>query len=419
MKHKSFLRKILKFLFYTILLSIIGISLYIFRPWKDTQGWRFYTGLNPFAERGEAFMNWDKVSEQVHLLASDNPRKYERALKDLDDITYEFNGETYTAADYFSRANLTGLMVLVDDKVVLEKYREDMNKETTYHIWSATKSFTATMVAIALKEGKIESLNDPVEKYATQFKGTAYGETPIKHILMMSSGIDFTHGKKGDYTRGDLYFDLMIKGKSFDVWVAEIPRRVESGTDFNYAATDTHVLSRVVEGAYNQPYIEVVQEKLWNAGGFSSDAQWSVDSDGNPLGQCCLSLTLQDFAHLGQIYLEDLVFNGESVVTKEWLEGVQNTQASFQEPWIAKNGRYIDGYSMQWWLPVDYDQEFIARGASGQYLYVNKKENYVVAQFSARGKVSTKEEITFYRALGNYINEQDYDKNSLLKSEKE
>jgi CubicO group peptidase (beta-lactamase class C family) len=409
MKRKSLIKKILKFLSYTILVFVIGISFYIFRPWKEAQGWRFYSGINPFAERGEAFMNWDKVSKQVHLKASYNPRKYERELTDLQGIDYEYNGKTYTAVDYFNKANLTGLMVLTDNKIVVENYREDMNKETTYHIWSATKSFTATVLGIALKEGKVESFDERVDKYATQFKGTVYGETPIKHVLMMSSGIDFTHGK-GKYDRKKLYFDLMIKGKSFDDWVAEVPRRVESGTDFNYAATDTHVLSRVVEGAYNKPYIDVVQEKLWSPGGFTSDAQWSVDSDGNPFGQCCLSLTLQDFAHLGQIYLEDLIFKGESVVSKDWLNMVQNAQASFQEPWTTKNGRYVDGYSIQWWLPVNYNQEFIARGASGQYLYVNKKDNYVVAQFSARGNVSTKEEIAFYRAVGKHFKEQKIEK---------
>jgi len=399
------IKQSLKYFSYAALLILVASALYIFKPWSDTQGWRFYSGLNPFSERGEVFSNWQKVSEQVHLKASNNPRKYERELTDLTKITYQHEGETYTAADYFSKANLTGLMVLTGNKIIVENYREDMTQETTYHLWSASKSFTATVLAIAVKEGKIDSLDDKIEKYATQFKGTAYGETPIKHVLMMSSGIGFTHGK-GEYSRTDLYFDLMIRGKSFDKWVAKLPRRTESGTDFNYAATDTHVLSRVVEGAYNKPFIDVVQDKLWTPAGFTNDAMWGVDSDGNPMGQCCLSVTLQDFAHLGQIHLEDLVFNGTQVVNPGWLEMVQNAQATFQEPKITDSGRWRDGYSMQWWLPYGYEQEFIARGASGQYLYVNKKDNYVVAQFSSRGKVSTKEEITFYRAVGNYLKQQ-------------
>ena len=310
MLKNTLFKNTLKLLVYTTLIFIIGISLFIFRPWADAQGWRFFTGLNPFATRAEVFSNWQTVSEQVHLKASTNPRQYKRDLTDLNSISYEYNGETYTAKDYFSKANLTGLMVLTDNKVVVENYSQGINKETTYHLWSASKSFTATVVGIAVREGKIESLNDRVDKYAPQFKGTAYGETPIKHVLMMSSGIDFFH-HKGKPNRINMYVDTFILKQNFDEWAATLGRRSESGTDFNYIATDTHVLSRVVEGAYKKPYIDIVQEKLWTPGGFSSDAQWGIDSAGNPMGHCCLSVTLQDFAHLGQIHLKTWFLTGE------------------------------------------------------------------------------------------------------------
>jgi CubicO group peptidase (beta-lactamase class C family) len=222
---------------------------------------------------------------------------------------------------------------------------------------------------------------------------------------MMSSGIDFFHYNHTP-NRAKIMFDIFVRRMSFDEMLTKFGRRVESGTDFNYILTDTHVLSRVVEGAYNKPFADVVQEKLWSPGGFSSDAQWSVDGDGNPLGQMSLSVTLQDFAHLGQIHLEDLVLDGRQVVNDDWLDMIQNAQAPFQEPRIMEDGSYRDGYSLQWWLPVGYDQEFIARGAAGQYMYVNKKENYVVAQFSGLGKASTKEQIAFYRAVGKYLKER-------------
>lgn len=246
---------------------------------------------------------------------------------------------------------------------------------------------------------------DRVDKYAPELNGTAYGETPIKHVLMMSSGIDFFHFK-GKPNRNDMYIDVFVFQESLTEWAAALPRRVDSGTDFNYIATDTHVLFRVVEGAYQKPYAEVVQEKLWGPGGFRDEAQWGLDSDGNPMGHCCLSVTLQDFAHLGKIYLDDLVFGSDTVVNDNWFDMVENAQATFQEPSVAEDGGFVDGYSVQWWLPYDYDQEFIARGAFGQYLYVNRKEKYVVAQFSIGGEVSTKEEISFYRSVGKYLRDK-------------
>jgi hypothetical protein len=141
------IKKILKVFSYTTLIGISGISLYSCQPWADAQGWRFYTGLNPFATRAEVFSNWQTVSEQVDLKASANPRHYQRELTDLKSITYQYNGKTYTAEDYFSKAKLTGLMVLTDNKVVVENYDQGIDQATTYHLWSASKSFTATVVA--------------------------------------------------------------------------------------------------------------------------------------------------------------------------------------------------------------------------------------------------------------------------------
>lgn len=212
------------------------------------------------------------------------------------DSVYSFEGETYTATHYIDKAKLTGLMALFNGKVYVEYYNKDINSETKFHLWSATRSYTSILVGIALKEGKINSLEDLVQKYAPQFKGTAYGETPIKYLMMMSSGIDFFHFK-GDPDRLDMYKDIMLYQKDFDKWTA------------------------VIRGAYNKPYIEIVQEKLWEPGGFTSDAQ-----------------------------------------------------APFQEPRLNKNGNVSNGYSIQWWLPKDYDQEFIASGAIGQYLHETQQE---------------------------------------------
>ncbi len=360
---------------------------------------------NPFLERVHTQSNWHLLSPHAALKASDNPRQYDRALSKLSDITYEFEGITYTAEDYYKKQNLVGLMVLHDNKVIVEKYDQGVNADTTYMIQSSAKSFTATMVGIALKDGKIESLDDRVDKYAPNLKGTAYGETLIRHALMMSSGMNFFHHKKRP-NLASLVFDLYIRRMSYDDKVEKMERRVESGTEFNYINTDTYMLSRVVAGAYNQPYEQVVQEKLWMAGGFTSDAQWGLDVEGNVMPAMSLSITLQDFAHFGQLHLDNFVADGQTLVTSEWIDMVQTPQAPFLEPKLMEDGRWRDGYSFQWWIPYGHDHEIIARGAAQQYLYINKKDNYVVAHFAAEGNVSKKEEITFYRAVGKYLKDQ-------------
>ena len=214
-------------------------------------------------------------------------------------------------SDYLEKANIAGFLVLAADKVRLEYYGKGLSAQSRNHIWSATKSFTSTLVGMALHEGKITSLDDPIKKYAPQFEGTAYGDASIRQ----------------------------------------------------------------------KPYIDIVQDKLWEPGGFGA-AQWGLDASGNPMGHCCLSLTLQDFANLGQLYLNDLVLRGRPTVDDGWFGMVENAQAPFQEPSAGANGKTRNGYSFQFWLPMAYDQEFMAVGAFGQYLWINRKQKFVVAQFS-------------------------------------
>lgn len=78
---------------------------------------------------------------------------------------------------------------------------------------------------------------------------------------MMSSGIDFFHFK-GKPDRSDMYKAIIQDGDDFDKWAGALGRRVPAGTDFNYIASDTHVLSAVLRGAYKKPFVEVLKEKL-------------------------------------------------------------------------------------------------------------------------------------------------------------
>ena len=195
-----------------------------------------------------------------------------------------------------------------------------------------------------------------------------------------------------------------VCGGDFDKWAAALPRRVPGGTDFNYIATDTHVLAGVLQGAYGKPFVDIVQEKLWEPFGFS-EAQWGLDSHGHATGHFALSLTLQDFAQLGQIYLEDLKLNGEPTVADDWFDRVANAQSPAHEPRVNEEGKMEEGYSFQFWLPPDYDQEFMAVGAFGHYLWIDRKRGFVAAQFSVGEElgepgISAEERAAVMRALG-------------------
>ena len=130
--------------------------------------------------------------------------------------------------------------------------------------------------------------------------------------------------------------------------------------------------------------------------GFASDATWGQNTSGphgHALGHCCLSLTLQDFAHLGQLYLDDFVVSGEQMVPSDWVDAVA-------QPGVGAN------YSLQFWLPSGHDQEFIARGAFSNYLWTDTARGFTVAQFGTpppRDALSTAEHAAAMRAIGDAL----------------
>ena len=391
--------------FLLVVLGVAAFATWVFEPWAERRPMRTWAETLKVAALGEsdregladAFRNWDRDFPVGVLNAAPRPHGFERALAELD-VQYGFEGESRSLSAYLERAKVEGLLVLHGGRIVFEEYPRRTTPESRYHLWSASKSFTGTLVGMALHEGVIESLDDPVEKYAAQYAGTAYGETAIRHVMMMSSGVDFFHFK-GFPDRNWMYLRIFRRGQNLDDFAAELGRRVPGGTDFNYLATDTHVLSGVLGAAYGQPYLEIVQEKLWDRLGIGGEAIWARHADGAegvPFGHCCLATRLIDFAHLGEFYLRDGVWNGMRLVPQGWTQTAGVPSAPFQEPTDERSG-----YAMQFWVPPAYDGEFYGAGAFGQYVWVDTRRGVVIAQFAAQapGDIDERERDAAFRAV--------------------
>jgi hypothetical protein len=281
-----------------------------------------------------------------------------------------------------------------------------------------------TILGLALKEWVIKSLDDTVATYAPRFEGTAYGDTSIRHIAMMSSGINFgPENKWGPISLWiKTYFDLTARQLDMDDVAAGMDRLTPAGVEFRYRFPDTHVISAVLRGAYAESYggsvtwAQLVEDKLWKPFGFGGEAFWVISpagEKGTSWGHAGVSMRLLELAQLGQVYLENGVpygiregeKNGEGIkesrFTDDWLHGVSKPNASFQEP--APDSFYAhQGYSRQFWIPQDYDGEFMAVGGFDQVLWIDLKRNAVIAQTAAGsryGGVSPLEQFKLFRTI--------------------
>ena len=384
--------------------AIAGAGWY-YRPWSDYSPAKV-RALDVPEDYPTTFQRMDEILP-ASMVTAGAPTNLPRADGALPD-GFEFNGATVTLADYAARARIIGLTVMRDGAVVDQAFFRGADEDTLFTSWSVAKSVVATLIARALEDGLIENLDDPAQKYAPQFEGTAYGQTSLRHLLMMSAGVDFNE----EYSPSDpsdirpLFFNAFILGRNIDTMVGEVERNREPGQDLHYTSPNSHVLAAVARAVYGGRLAQVVSDELWTPLGMGSDATWLQNKpgeDGVAVGYCCLQATSEDYARFGEFYRTDGVWNGDRLLPQGWSEEATTPRASWQEPGATRyEGR---GYALHFWVPEDHDGEFYAAGVFGQYIWVDRRRGVVIAQNSGDPVWFNKLEETyaFFRAVAEHV----------------
>ncbi len=305
------------------------------------------------------------------------------------DLRYAHEGADYSVSDFMVRTRATGLMVLKDGKVIVERYAHGTTPRSLLTSWSVAKSFTSTLVGIALKKGLIESVDDPLGRYIPELKDTAYGVVSIRHALQMSSGIDFKESYGGDESDVAKLFTggMVTNALRLNDFMAARPKALEPGTRFSYSTGETQILGWLVSTVSGQTVSDFMSRELWQKLGVEHDAQWLVDqrgSDAMEMTGCCLNISLRDYARFGLFMARDGVWNGERLLPEGWVAQASQPQSDqVAHGALDPEGVYPLGYGYQWWSLPGPDKAYTAQGIHGQFVYVNPAKNIVAALTSA------------------------------------
>jgi CubicO group peptidase (beta-lactamase class C family) len=108
------------------------------------------------------------------------------------DIRWNAKGASnLTVDDYLARQRIMGLIVVKDRVVQVERYQYDRKASDRFTSNSMAKSITALAVGIAQRESLIDSLDDVAERYAPQLQGSVVGNTTVRNLLRMASGMTY------------------------------------------------------------------------------------------------------------------------------------------------------------------------------------------------------------------------------------
>jgi hypothetical protein len=249
---------------------------------------------------------------------------------------------------------------------------------------SVSKSIVSFLMGVAMTEGRISSLQDPVDKYAPGLKGSGYEGVSLKNVLQMSSGIGFYE----DYE--DLKSDLVRMVVAFTTgslndFVATLVNERKPGTYNRYVSADTQVLGMVLEGATGENLTDYTREKLWRALGAEYDAEWLTDPKGTEMAFGGFNASLRDYARFGLLYLnEGRNYQGRQLVPSDWVKASVTPDAPHLMPGRDNpDSSFPMGYGYQWWIPENPEGDFLAIGIYGQFIYVHPGHEVVIAKTSA------------------------------------
>ena len=296
--------------------------------------------------------------------------------------TFAFDGKTLNTAEFLAAVDTTGLLILKDDKLVFENYWLGNDASTQTVSWSVGKSFVSALMGIAIGEGTIASVEDPVTRYAPELAGSAYDGVRLKDVLQMSSGARWNETYSDPNSDISRFGRLLVDGSSLDAFAASCVREHPSGTFNRYNSTDTHVLGLVLRNATKSSLSDYLHDKLWEPLGMEADAFWIVDCEGAEFAGGGLNAVLRDYARLGRLYQNSGAWNGVQIVPADWVRDSVTPDAPHLQPGARASSSEKLGYGYQWWVP-DCSGAYSAIGIYGQFIYVDPAARIVIAKTSA------------------------------------
>ncbi len=327
--------------------------------------------------------------------------------------------ETFLQVDDFDSfleaENTQAFIVIQDDDILYEKYFNAAQRDTLLTSFSVAKSFASALIGIAIAEGYIQSVDDPITDYLPELtaRDSRFEEVTIRNLLMMASGFDYQDMRwailNGDDSLTSYYPDQRYAALEF-------PRIVDPpGEYFLYNKYHPQLLGLILERTTGKSVTQYLQEKIWDPLGMEFDGSMNLDSEASGFEKMEAGVNARaiDFAKFGRLYLKNGEWEGEQIIPKSWIkESIQLDQESQNPAYYADDfGQLIydslGGYYKYMWygyLRDGGDYDFAAEGDHGQYIYVSPSKNLIIVRNSlAYGEFGDKDWIKlFYRFAGDF-----------------
>ena len=272
---------------------------------------------------------------------------------------YAFRSEKYTQ----------GVVIIKNGLLVAERYADERDGNSYGTSWSIAKSFTSALIGIAVRDGLINDINVSMAEFIPEWQGTEKANITLRHVLMMSSGLDWDESYNLDGDVSDIIQMIVLTVDQLE-YVVSRPVLHPPGTVFNYSSGETLLMSAVLEAVTGMPVNEYAAQVLFGPLGMSP-VDWWQDGTQRAALYCCIDTPTRQFARFGLLYARGGQWREEQLIPSQWINDS-----------ISPNDVY-EGYGYQWWLSDALGAKhayFSARDHDGQYIYVFPQYDLVVVR---------------------------------------
>jgi CubicO group peptidase (beta-lactamase class C family) len=292
----------------------------------------------------------------------------------------EIQAKSFTSADSLSIQKIqkqasainsvTSLLIQQNGQLLSERYFNGMAEERSTNIKSASKSIISLLTGIAVDEGFIKSVDQPIRPYFQDYfeanPDSVKENITIKDLLTMRSGLETTSFHN---------YGRWVVSNNWIKFALDQPLEELPGGEMVYSTGTSHLLSAIVTKASGMSTKAFAQKYLFDPMNIRPGG-WDRDPQGFYMGGNNMALRPQDMLKIGQMVLDNGTYQGRRIVSEQWL------QDSFQTYTRSNFNPYDYGY-MWWKKPVGNYQVRFAWGFGGQYIFLIPALDAVVVMTGA------------------------------------
>jgi CubicO group peptidase (beta-lactamase class C family) len=276
---------------------------------------------------------------------------------------------------YLQASGTTAFLVVHDDKLLYERYFNGYDQRSVNTSFSMAKSFASALVGIAIDEGHIKSVDEPITNYLPELlkKDKRFKSISIRNLLTMSSGIKYEEGatlpwsEQADDTK--TYYSTDLRELALNSQIEG-----KAGQYFEYNNYNPLLVGMILERATGMHVAGYLQEKLWKPMGMEADGSWSLDSkrDGFEKMESGVNARARDFARFGILFAKEGNWRGKQLISRGWVQESTRPDTSMDPS---------QDYQYFWWVNTpEGKNHFSAQGNYGQYIYVAPEKDLVIVR---------------------------------------